>query len=83
MLTTLLSLAAVELQSVTQDEFRAQAERCGVSLEYRRGVEEGHDAWVSEDGKILYIRDNRPKAQVKCMNDWGTRRGLMIVLQRT
>ena len=83
MLISLFLLAAADLQPVTQAEFRAQAKRCGVSLEYRRGVEEGYGAWVSGDGKEFYIRDNRPKDPVKCMIDWASRHHLMIILVRT
>ena len=83
MLTALFLLVAADPQPVTQAEFREQAKRCGVSLEYRRGVEEGSDAWVSGDGKEFHIRDNRPKEQVRCMLDWASKHHLMIILVRT
>jgi hypothetical protein len=80
----LLVLAAnSDVRPATQAEFREQARLCGVPLEPEPRAEEGAAVWLSDNGRELYLRDNRPKPHVKCMYDWGVKRGLLVIRWRT
>ena len=83
MLVALLLLAVSEVRSATQEELLEQARTCGVSMEYEPRADEGYAARLSNDGKVLYIRDSRSKEQVACMIDWATKRHMMVFRLRT
>ena len=79
MLSVLLYLAA-NSQGVTQEEFREQAQLCGVSLKYEPRGEEGYAATLSNDGQTFAVRSNLRKEQRDCMLKWAHERRIPFII---
>lgn len=79
MLTALVFLAS-HTQPVSAEEFRLQAQGCGVSLKFEPRGEQGYAVTLSQDRRNIAIRSNLPRAQKDCMFDWARQRGLSKIL---
>ncbi len=78
-IAALLLLAGEGRFSVTEAEFRAAAQRCGVDLRtYWEGGRTPSAAFSSKTGTLM-IAKNSPEEPQKCLAAWGHQVGLYVV----